>query len=69
MITAIGRHRRPTLRDEDYYDLFEESDPIDTTDWHIDDLSIKSLFHHESSVSEGPEDWMSDDEPEESEIS
>jgi len=69
VITAIGRHRRPTLRDEDYYDLFEESDPIDTTDWHIDDLSIKSLFHHESSVSEGPEDWMSDDEPEESEIS
>jgi len=28
-ITAIARKRRPTLQDEDYYDLFEESDPID----------------------------------------
>ena len=32
-ITAIARHRRPTLRDEDYYDLFEESEPIDTSRW------------------------------------
>lgn len=32
-ITAIVRHRRPILRDEDYYDLFEESDPIDTSRW------------------------------------
>ena len=30
-ITAIVRHRRPQLRDEDYYDLFEESQPIDTS--------------------------------------
>jgi len=28
-ITAIARKRRPTLQDEDYYDLFEESAPID----------------------------------------
>lgn len=32
-ITAIVRHRRPKLRDEDYYDLFEESAPIDTSTW------------------------------------
>ncbi len=32
-ITAIARHRRPTLRNEDYYDLFEESEPIDTSRW------------------------------------
>ena len=32
-ITAIARHRRPKLRDEDYYDLFEESEPIDTSRW------------------------------------
>ena len=32
-ITAIARHRRPKLRDEDYYDLFEESTPIDTSRW------------------------------------
>ena len=28
-ITAIVRHRRPALQDEDYYDLFEKSEPID----------------------------------------
>jgi hypothetical protein len=32
-ITAIVRHRRPKLRDEDYYDLFEESTPIDVSTW------------------------------------
>lgn len=32
-VTAIARHRRPTLRDEDYYDLFEESEPIDISRW------------------------------------
>ena len=32
-LTAIIRHRRPVLRDEDYYDLFEESAPIDTSRW------------------------------------
>ena len=35
-ITAIVRRRRPRLRDEDYYDLFEESQPIDTSDFHPD---------------------------------
>ena len=33
-ITAIGRHRRPQLRNEDYYDLFEEGQPIDTSALH-----------------------------------
>lgn len=32
-ITAIARHRRPKLRDEDYYDLFEADQPIDTSTW------------------------------------
>ena len=32
-ITAIVRHRRPQLRDEDFYDLFEASEPIDTSVW------------------------------------
>ena len=32
-ITAIVRHRRPKLRDEDYYDLFEEAAPIDVSSW------------------------------------
>lgn len=32
-ITAIVRHRNPKLRDQDYYDLFEESDPIDVSRW------------------------------------
>jgi hypothetical protein len=32
-ITAIWKRRRPVLRDEDYYDLFEENDPIDISSW------------------------------------
>ena len=32
-LTAITQHRRPTLRDEDYHDLFEEIEPIDTSNW------------------------------------
>ena len=31
-ITAIRRRRRPTLQDKDYYDQFQESAPIDTSD-------------------------------------
>lgn len=33
IITAVWVHRRPKLRDEDYYDLFEGDSPIDTSDW------------------------------------
>ena len=32
-ITAIVRHRRPALRDADYYDLFEDSTPISFSSW------------------------------------
>jgi hypothetical protein len=32
-ITAIARHRRPKLRNEEYYDQFEESEPIDFSHW------------------------------------
>ena len=32
-LTAIARRRRPKLRNEDYYDLFEETTPIDTSSW------------------------------------
>ena len=32
-ITAIVRHRRPSLRNADYYDLFEETAPIDVDSW------------------------------------
>ena len=33
-LTAIVRRRRPKLRDADYYDLFEEDQPIDMSYWH-----------------------------------
>lgn len=32
-IMAIWRKGRLILQDEDYYDLFEESDPIDVSSW------------------------------------
>ena len=28
LITAIFRHRKPTLQDEDYFDVFEDDSPI-----------------------------------------
>lgn len=34
-LTAVVRHRRPKLRDADYYDLFEEDQPINMSYWHI----------------------------------
>lgn len=34
-LTAIVRHRRPKLRDADYYDLFEEDQPINMSYWHL----------------------------------
>ena len=33
-LTAIIRHRRPKLRDADYYDLFEADQPINMSTWH-----------------------------------
>ena len=61
-ITAIARHRRPKLRDEDYYDLFEESEPIDTSRWrtHSKDHTAADApapeHAHVSSYPEMPED-------------
>lgn len=33
ILTALLRHHRPTLRDQDMYDLFEQDAPIDTSRW------------------------------------
>lgn len=38
-ITAIARHRNPKLRNQDYYDLFEESDPIDVSRWRTEQVA------------------------------
>jgi hypothetical protein len=38
-VTAIVRHRNPRLRDQDYYDLFEESDPIDVSRWRTEQVA------------------------------
>lgn len=70
-ITAIARHRRPQLRDEDYYDLFEESQPIDTSPLHSHTEDGKHTMphpHHSEHHSIYDEhSIMVDDTPEESE--
>ena len=69
-ITAIWKHRRPTLRDEDYYDLFEDSAPIDTSFWRTSRKESTPHSTHEmrpASDRDGPNSRMTDDEPEESE--
>ena len=57
-ITAIVRHRRPKLRDEDYYDLFEESAPIDVSTWrtHAKDHIPRHADSSESIYPQMPED-------------
>lgn len=51
-VTAIVKHRPLHLRDEDYYDLFEETAPIDVSKWrtHEDDnpevVEEKERLHH-----------------------
>ena len=72
-ITAIWRHRRPTLRDEDYYDLFEESEPIDISFWRTN--RSKSTCHSEHALHpqqrpgrDGENSRMTDDETEETEV-
>ena len=71
-ITAIWKHRRPTLRDEDYYDLFEESAPIDTSFWRTKRSEGTHHSAHEMHPQhldrDGPNSRMSDDVPEESEV-
>ena len=68
-ITAIWKHRRPTLRDEDYYDLFEESAPIDTSSWRTDPKESTHHSTHEMhpETEDAGTSLMRDDEPEESE--
>ena len=46
IITAIARHRRPTLRDEDLYDLFEYDKPIDTSAFHPGEEVAAAPAHH-----------------------
>ena len=71
-ITAIWKHRRPTLRDEDYYDLFEESAPIDPSFWRTKRSEGTHHSTHEMHPQhldrDGPNSRMSDDVPEESEV-
>ena len=69
-ITAIWKHRRPVLRDEDYYDLFEESEPIDTSRWRThrsDGIHISRHMIHPEDLKVHDGDWMSPDEPDETE--
>ena len=67
-ITAIWKHRRPVLRDEDYYDLFEEDAPIDTSAWHAnrsEDIHLSTDIMHVEKARPGDEDWMAPDVPDE----
>ncbi len=66
-ITAIWKHRRPVLRDEDYYDLFEESAPIDTSFWRTKASESDRRSSHEMHPERQEKKWMADDEPEEDE--
>ena len=68
-ITAIARHRNPKLRNEDYYDLFEETKPIDTSVWrtHRKDHIEPPAGSHDLEKSNYPQ--MPDDEPDPSEPS
>ena len=50
-VTAIARHRNPRLRDQDYYDLFEESDPIDITRRRTEQVEEE---RQEEPIQEGP---------------
>lgn len=63
-VTAIWKRRRPVLRDEDYYDLFEESDPIDTSSWRT---SAKDSDHVSGHLLHPEDGEMPDDVPEETE--
>ncbi|MDD3347606.1 MAG: DUF1576 domain-containing protein [Oscillibacter sp.] len=65
-ITAIFKHRRPVLRDEDYYDLFEENTPIDTSFWRTH-RSEADHEHMADAAGNRNTPRMPDDEPAESE--
>ena len=69
-ITAIWKHRRPVLRDEDYYDLFEEDTPIDTSDWRThrsDGVHISTHILRPDRIEPEDPEWMAPDEPDETE--
>lgn len=48
-VTAIWKHRRPVLRNEDYYNLFEESTPIDISGWRTKKENIFPIQQQASS--------------------
>lgn len=63
-ITAIARHRRPKLRDEDYYDLFEEDQPIDTSTWR----THEKAHENKAAAPAGRYPEMPEDEDDPSEV-
>jgi len=63
-VTAIWKHRRPVLRDEDYYDLFEESEPIDVSSWRTSAKDSEHVSEHLLRPESGD---LPDDTPEETE--
>ena len=66
-ITAIAKHRRPVLRDEDYYDLFEEDKPIDISSWRTHRKLAKSMIRKHIAEHYNVYGHLPDDEPEETE--
>lgn len=62
-ITAIARHRGPKLRDENYFDLFEENKPIDVSRWrtHAKDHEARSFMRTDAHMSAVPEEQELED--------
>ena len=58
-LTAIVRHRRPKMRDADYYDLFNEQAPINMSYWHTHKPETDEKTH----LQEEPDTKMPEDEP------
>ena len=58
-VTAIWRHRRPTLRNEDYYDLFEETAPIDVSEWRTHRKEAAPHETHHNHVEDQPKESAS----------
>ena len=56
-LTAIVRHRRPKMRDADYFDLFGEQAPINMSYWHTHKPETDEKTHlQEKSDTKMPED-------------
>lgn len=66
-ITAIWKRRRPVLRDEDYFDLFGENTPIDTSFWRTQRSDSTHHSSHKIYPTEDLPTHMPLDEPEHSE--